>query len=72
MLTAEKIGYGFNGTRKDGRKFAGVIQDVKVIEGKGTLVVFRQEDGSHRSVYVEQLNGWSASLENGMPVILQG
>ena len=73
MITlTDKIGYGFNGTRKDGRKFAGVIQDVKVVEGKGTLIVIRQLDNSHKSVYAEQLNGWSASLVNGQPFVLQG
>jgi hypothetical protein len=63
----DKIGYGFNGTRKDGRKFAGVIQDVRIVKDR-TLVVIRQDDNAHKSFYVEDMCGWSASLCNGQPV----
>lgn len=69
-MDASKIGTGFVAKRNDGRVFKGVIQDVRVIEGKGTLVVFRQEDGSHRSVYAESLNSWSCSTVNGQPLVI--
>jgi hypothetical protein len=65
MITAEKIGYGFSGLRKDGRVFCGEI--VKVTESvKGTFVVVK--DGtSHKSFYVHDLNGYDMTLSNGQP-----
>jgi hypothetical protein len=66
MIT-DKIGYGFNGTRKDGRKFTGIIQDVRVIPNKGTLVVIRQDNNAHKSFYIEDMAGWAAVISNGQP-----
>mgnify|MGYP003336020530 CR=1 FL=1 len=64
MIDASKIGTGFVGTRNDGRVFKGIVQDVRYVDGKGTLIVFRQDDGSHRSVYAETLTGWDCSPVN--------
>jgi hypothetical protein len=66
----EKIGCGFRGVRKDGRVFIGVIQDVRPVKDR-TLVVIRQSDDSFKSFYFEEITlGWSASLCNGQPVLL--
>jgi hypothetical protein len=65
MITAEKVGYGFSGKRKDGREFVGEI--VKVTEGtKGTLVVVKNGN-VHKSFYVHELNGYGVTLYNGQP-----
>ena len=68
MVTiCDKIGWGFKGCRKDGRVFIGVIRDVRIVKGERTLVVIRQTDGNHKSVYMDEIRGWSASLVNGQP-----
>lgn len=71
MITIhDKIGHGFKGIRKDGRIFRGVVQDVRTV-AKGTLVVIRQLDNAHKSFYMEDITGgWSTTLMNGQPVIL--
>ena len=64
------IGFGFRGVRKDGRVFAGVVQDMRSVNGR-TLVVIRQLDNAHKSVYLEDMTGGhSFSLVNGQPVVL--
>ena len=69
-MIADKIGYGFHGTRNDGRIFVGVVQDVRVVKDR-TLVVIRQLDNAHKSFYIEDMTGgWSCSLSNGQPVLL--
>lgn len=65
----DKVGYGFRGVRKDKRVFVGVVKCVKDI-AKGTLVVIQQSDGHFKSFYLHDLNGWSATLCNGQPVLL--
>ena len=70
MVTiTDKIGYGFKGTRKDGRVFIGVIQDVRIVKDSRTLVIIRQQDGKHKSVYMDEIRGWQASLVNGQPFL---
>ena len=64
------IGYGFRGVRNDGRVFVGVIQDVRPVNGRA-LVIIRQSDDKHKSFYMDDITGgWSASLCNGQPVLL--
>jgi len=71
MVTiTDKIGWGFKGRRKDGRVFIGVIQDVRIVKGERTLVVIRQRDDKHKSIYMDEIRGWSASLVNGQPWLL--
>ena len=61
------IGYGFRGVRKDGRVFVGVVQDMRTVNGR-TLLVIRQADNAHKSVYLEDMTGGhSFSLVNGQP-----
>jgi hypothetical protein len=68
MVTiCDKIGWGFKGRRKDGRVFIGVIQDVRIVKGERTLVIIRQQDSKHKSVYMDEIRGWQASLVNGQP-----
>jgi hypothetical protein len=71
MITiADKIGYGFRGVRKDGRVFIGVVRDVRPVNGR-ELVIIRQSDDKHKSFYMDEITrGWSASLCNGQPVLL--
>lgn len=71
-LTMEKnyIGYGFRGVRHDGRVFSGVVQDMRTVKDR-TLLVIRQSDNAHKSVYLEDMTGGhSFSLVNGQPVLV--
>jgi hypothetical protein len=71
MVTiCDKIGWGFKGRRKDGRVFIGVIKDVRIVKGERTLVVIRQKDDQFKSVHMDDIRGWSASLVNGQPWLL--
>ena len=64
------IGYGFRGVRKDGRVFVGVVQDMRTVKDR-TLLVIRQADNAHKSVYLEDMTGGhSFSLVNGQPVLI--
>jgi hypothetical protein len=64
------IGYGFRGVRSDKRVFVGVVQDVRPINGR-QLVVIRQSDDQHKSFYMDTITlGWSATLCNGQPVLI--
>ena len=64
------IGFGFRGVRKDGRVFIGVVQDMRSVNGR-TLVVIRQTDNAHKSVYLDEMTGGhSFSLVNGQPVLI--
>ena len=66
------IGYGFRGVRKDGRVFVGVVQDMRTVKDR-TLLVIRQADNAHKSVYLEDMTrGHSFSLCNGQPVLITG
>lgn len=66
----DKIGHGFRGVRKDKRVFIGVVKSVKD-NTKGTLVVVQQADGNYKSFYMHDITGgWSTSLCNGQPVLL--
>jgi hypothetical protein len=70
MNIVNYIGYGFRGVRNDGRVFVGVVQDARPVKGR-TLVVIRQADDAHKSFYIEDITGgWSASLVNGQPFLL--
>ena len=69
-LIVNYIGYGFRGVRNDGRVFVGVIQDARPVKDR-TLVIIRQADDTHKSFYIEDITGgWSASLVNGQPFLL--
>jgi len=71
-LTMEKnyIGYGFRGVRNDGRVFSGVVQDMRMVKDR-TLLVIRQADNAHKSVYLEDMTGGhSFSLVNGQPFLV--
>lgn len=64
------IGFGFRGVRNDGRVFVGVVQDVRPV-GDRILVIIRQADNVHKSVYMDTITGgWSCSLCNGQPVLV--
>ena len=66
------IGYGFRGVRNDGRVFSGVVQDMRIVKDR-TLLVIRQADNAHKSVYLEDMTGGhSFSLVNGQPVLIAG
>ena len=41
--------------RKDNREFVGVVDDVRTVDGKGTMVVLNMF-GRYASVYVESCN----------------
>ena len=67
---ANYIGYAFRGVRNDKRVFIGVVQDVRIVNGR-QLVVIRQRDDKHKSFYMDTITGgWSAGLVNGQPVLL--
>lgn len=69
-MTNNYIGYGFRGVRKDGRVFVGVVQDMRIVKDR-TLLVIRQADNAHKSVYLEDMTGGhSFSLVNGQPVLI--
>jgi hypothetical protein len=69
-MTNNYIGYGFRGVRKDGRVFVGVVQDMRTVKDR-TLLVIRQADNAHKSVYLEDMTGGhSFSLVNGQPVLI--
>ena len=64
------IGYGFRGVRNDGRVFVGVVQDMRIVKDR-TLLVIRQTDNAHKSVYLEDMTGGhSFSLVNGQPILI--
>lgn len=64
------VGFGFRGVRKDGRVFVGVVQTVRTVKDR-TLVVIRQENNAHKSFYMDDITGgWSCSLVNGQPLLL--
>lgn len=64
------VGFGFRGVRNDGRVFVGVVQDVKTI-GDRMLVIIRQADGRHKSFYMDTITGgWSCTITNGQPTLL--
>lgn len=65
-----RIGCGFCGVRKDGRSFAGVVQDMRTVNGR-TLVVIRQSDDAHKSFYLEDMTSHSFSLVNGQPLVVE-
>ena len=68
-MIADKIGYGFSGTRNDGRFFSGEI--VRVSENaKGTLVVLKSNGVEFKSVYIQDMKHYCAALNNGQPVSL--
>jgi hypothetical protein len=70
MNIVNYIGCGFRGVRNDGRVFVGVIQDARPVKDR-TLVIIRQADDAHKSFYIEDITGgWSASLVNGQPLLL--
>ena len=65
------IGYGFRGVRKDGRIFTGVVQDMRMVNGRTLLVIRQWDDDAHKSIYLEDMTGGhSFSLCNGQPVML--
>lgn len=72
MITVmDKIGWGFRGVRKDGRVFIGVVQDIRIVNSR-TLVVIRQKDEKHKSVYMDEITrGYSFSLCNGQPWLME-
>jgi len=56
-------------TRNDGRVFTGKVEKVasylstdKVKRPGDTLVIVREENGSHRSFYLGDLTGWLVAL----------
>lgn len=51
-MTAPTIGKYAELTRNDGREFIGLVQDVRPVKGKGTLVILSM-GGKHSSVYLE-------------------
>lgn len=75
-MTKNYIGYGFRGVRNDGRVFSGVVQDMRMVSWPWlsvdrTLVVIRQADNAHKSVYLEDMTGGhSFSLVNGQPFLV--
>jgi hypothetical protein len=69
-MTKNYIGYGFRGVRNDGRVFSGVVQDMRMVKDR-TLLVIRQLDDAHKSVYLEDMTGGhSFSLVNGQPFLV--
>ena len=69
-MTKNYIGFGFRGVRNDGRVFSGVVQDMRMVKDR-TLLVIRQADNAHKSVYLEDMTGGhSFSLVNGQPLLL--
>ena len=68
MRISDCVGYGFRGTRKDGRIFKGVVESVKSI-GDRMLVIIKQSDNAYKSFYIDDITGgWSCSICNGQPV----
>lgn len=51
-MTLPTIGKFASLTRNDGREFIGIVQDVRPVKGKGTLVIL-DVWGKFASVYVE-------------------
>jgi hypothetical protein len=51
-MTLPTIGKFASLTRNDGREFIGLVQDVRPVKGKGTLVIL-DVGGKFASVYVE-------------------
>ena len=71
-MTNNYIGCEFRGVRKDGRVFAGIVQDMRTVKGR-TLIVIRQLDDAYKSFYMEDMTGGhSFSMCNGQPVIITG
>lgn len=69
-MTKNYIGFGFRGVRNDGRVFSGVVQDMRMVKDR-TLLVIRQADNAHKSVYLEDMTGGhSFSLVNGQPFLV--
>jgi hypothetical protein len=50
-------GHSITANRSDGRKFSGTVEATRQTV-KGTLIVIRQDDGSMKSVYRENLTDW--------------
>ena len=70
MKIANYVGYGFRGVRKDGRVFVGAVEVVRNIKDR-TFVVIRQSDNSCKSFYMEDITGgWSCTIDNGKPVLI--
>ena len=51
-MTLPTIGKFASLTRNDGREFIGIVQDVRPVKGKGTLVIL-DVGGKFASVYTE-------------------
>lgn len=51
-MTLPTIGKFASLTRNDGREFIGIVQDVRPVKGKGTLVIL-DVGGKFASVYAE-------------------
>lgn len=69
-MTKNYIGFGFRGVRNDGRVFSGVVQNMRIVKDR-TLLVIRQADNAHKSVYLEDMAGGHLfSLVNGQPLVL--
>ena len=61
MITLPTIGDRVEMVRKDGRSFVGTVDDVRTVDGKGTMVVLNMR-GRYASVYVESCSEVSGNL----------